>query len=516
MTCAPNSLPKRVILQRLVTGILLLAIWYGCSGSAYSQDHACKVIPAGQESWIRLTEPVATYSSKVGDAVHAILIESPLCGKVAAFSTGIAVEGRITSVRRVGMGFWHESSAVQIEFDRIFADAEPLSVNTRVEEIANARESVKGGVIAGVRSTDTPQKLFTLRLIHLPDWNPESYWIFLVRRAVFPFSPEPEIYLPPGTDLRLKLMAPLRLPDGFVSAPSANARVNGVIDTELREKILSLPSRSLTKKGRRSDIVNLAFIGSAQQLESAFHAAGWADSDSVSAWSVLREMRALTSLNSYSQLPVSNQWLDGNTADLTLQKSFDSYEKREHIRIWNEDSRESNLWASGVIRETGAVWSIRTRRFIHHVDANLDAEREKVVRELTLTGCVAGVYRIPRAEKLDRLKNATGDVLRTDGSIAVIEMKDCEAPPLPAIQAGFMLASRPKSKLARFVRKQALSIHDLWRSNMIYASFDLSRTVIQALHDRHVRLREAQEEREVEEEREAQQQKTMPEPVPTS
>ena len=137
-------------------------------------------------------------------------------------------------------------------------------------------------------------------------------------------------------------------------------------------------------------------------------------------------------------------------------------------------------------------------------------------RDLNLTGGAAAVYPDPRAEKLDQPKNATGDELRTDGSIAVIEMKDCEAPPLPTIQAGFMLASRPKSKLARFVRKQALSVHDLWRSNMIYASFDLSRTVIHALHDRHVRLREAQEEREAEEEREAQQHKTTPEPVPTS
>jgi len=35
----------------------------------------------------------------------------------------------------------------------------------------------------------------TTRLLRLPFWNPESYWIFLLQRAVFPYSPEPEIYL---------------------------------------------------------------------------------------------------------------------------------------------------------------------------------------------------------------------------------------------------------------------------------------------------------------------------------
>jgi hypothetical protein len=165
-----------------------------------------------------------------------------------------------------------------------------------------------------------------------------------------------------------------------------------------------------------------------------------------------------------------------------MEKSFDSYQKREHIRIWNEDGLERDLWVSGAIRETGATWSLRTGRFIHHVDANLDAERDKVVRDLTLSGCVADVHRLQREESPEREKNASGDVLWTDGGIAVIELKDCEAPS-PALTSTDV-PWRPKSRLKRFVRAQALSIHDLWRSNVIYVSFDLSLTVIRSLRNR--------------------------------
>jgi hypothetical protein len=359
-------------------------------------------------------------------------------------------------------------------------------VKARIEEVVDGRESVKKGVIQGVDDNDTPQRVMTTRLLHLPSWNPESYWIFLLRRAVFPFSPEPELYFPPGTDLRLKLAAPLELPVNFrVLAADENSSEEEKIDPGLREKLLALPTRSVTGSGKVSDVVNLAFLGSAEQIEKAFESAGWTYGDSVSTWSVLREMRAMSSLNSYSHLPISRQWLDGEAPDFLFQKSFNSYEKREHIRIWNEDALADGLWASGAIRETSAVWSFRRFKFIHHVDADLAAERDKVVRELTMTGCVAHVQYVERPEGGELVRNASGDTLRSDGDLALVQMKDCEAPVLAIRRGSNTLAARPKSRLKRFIRAQALSIRDLWQSNLIYASFDLSRTVIRSLRNRH-------------------------------
>ena len=60
-------------------------------------------------------------------------------------------------------------------------------------------------MIQGIRSSDTPEGRINSRLRHLPTWNPYSDLGLIVYKATFPIFPEPEIYLPEGTDLRLKL-----------------------------------------------------------------------------------------------------------------------------------------------------------------------------------------------------------------------------------------------------------------------------------------------------------------------
>lgn len=471
--------------------VFLLVFAFTFYAGAKAQDSACQAIPSGQEFWIRLTEPVSTYSSKVGARVAAMLIDSPRCGDAPVFPTGTAVEGRITYVRRVGLGVRHASSAITIVFDQLMVSPQSLSVKAEIEEVANGRERVKDGMIEGVTAKDTPQRLMSTRLLHLPEWNPETYWIFMVRRSLFPFSPEPETFLPAGTDLRLELKAPLPLPADFQSAAEdADADTEATIDEELQAKLLTLPNRSMTGSAKPSDPVNLGFIGSPQQIEEAFRAAGWTYGDSVSTLSVLREMRAVSSLKSYTHLPISKQWLNGEAPDFRFQKSFDSYQKREHIRIWKEDALQDGLWAGGAIRETGAEWSLRKGKFIHHVDGDVDAEREKIVRELRLTGCVAQVSYLRRGQTLESMRAASGDMLQTDGRMAVIELKECAPPNTAAVLAENEIPSRPQSRMARFVRTQALSIHDLWQSNAIYVSFDISRSLILDLKGRRLRRRE--------------------------
>ncbi len=55
-----------------------------------------------------------------------------------------------------------------------------------------------------LRAINAPQGRITSGLIHLPTFNPYTDAGLIVYRAVA-VLPEPEIYLPPGTDLRLRL-----------------------------------------------------------------------------------------------------------------------------------------------------------------------------------------------------------------------------------------------------------------------------------------------------------------------
>ena len=104
--------------RREVAGLfssLVLLLTVGClQGWA-----ACDDVPAGQTLRIRLSQPVSSYSAQPGMPLRGILIESPECDGLPLFPQGTAVEGRVQSVRKVGLGFRHETAVLELEFDLI-------------------------------------------------------------------------------------------------------------------------------------------------------------------------------------------------------------------------------------------------------------------------------------------------------------------------------------------------------------------------------------------------------------
>ena len=92
-------------------------------------------------------------------------------------------------------------------------------------------------------------------------------------------------------------------------------------------------TRTFTSKGKDADVVDVLFVGSREDMDSAFRAAGWLNNDHNSAHSVLRQFQAFLTLSNYPTAPVSTQYLNGRPQDVTWQKSFDSYGKRDHVRL---------------------------------------------------------------------------------------------------------------------------------------------------------------------------------------
>jgi hypothetical protein len=421
--------------------------------------------------------------------VRGFLIESPQCDGLSAFSTGTVVEGHIASVHKVGLGFRHEIATLGIEFDRILPDnAAPIEMLTQVLEVDNAREEVRDGVIRGIRSTNTPQDHLSSRVEYLLMWDPDLYWIVPAYRAVFPVLPEPELYFPSGTDLSLKLSTPL-LVAASVRPAAQNSEFDQTDRDALDERVLSLPERTSTPQGHDADVVNLAFIASREQIEGAFKAAGWKSTDAMSTRTALREISSFLLLRNYPRGPMSQQLLGDHASDFGWQKGLDSIARRDHLRIWSEPETWQGrpVWLSASTREIGASLSLRRRSFIHHVDPSIDVEREKVVRDLTLAGCVEAVHNAPRPGMLPLLENATGGELQTDGAVAVVQLKDCDTLISENDVTFPTLTARPRSKLARYVRTQVLSIRDIWRENAAYGVFDLSRMIVRSVRRSHSR-----------------------------
>lgn len=452
---------------------------------------ACEQVPSGQTFRIRLLQPIATYSSKPGTIVRGFIIESPSCEGSATLPTGTLVEGHIVSVQKVGLGFRHETAKLELEFDSVIQDGVSTKVHTQVLAVDNAREKVKDGVIRGNRSTKTLHGFVGNTFGYVMMWHPETFWVVPAARATFATLPEPELYYPAGTDLVLQFSAPMPLAAGANLAPK-NWKLDPSEMSAFDEQVLSLPERTSTTKGVPADVVNLAFIGSQDQLESAFETAGWLSSDAPSTRNGAHMFTALISSRSYPHGPISEQLFDGRDYDFGWQKGLNCVVRRDHLRVWSNDLtwQGRDVWVGASTRDVGVRFSIWNKELTHRVESDIDVERERVVRDLGLAGCIESVHIAPRPGMPANLANATGDRLHTDGAVAVIELKNCNAPVFAEDSPQSALLVRPSSKLKRYFRAQVLSFRDLWRENAAYNAFDLGRMAVRSWRN-HSAIREA-------------------------
>jgi hypothetical protein len=448
---------------------------------------SCEHVIAGKSFWIRLLDPVASYSSKPGTTVRAVLIQSPECDSRPVFPAGLEVVGTISKIRKVGLGFIHDSAYVEIQFNHLVTAAgQVLPFAAEVVEVDNAREVVRHGVLRGIRATDAPQGRITSGLIHLPTFNPYGDVGLMVYRAVT-MLPEPEIYLPPGTDLRLRLNLPLYVGDQ-PELPNVSFAMDEYERGDVETLLQGQSDRTTTRSGKDSDVVNLLFVGSQDQVEDAFTAAGWRTADANSKNAFFKQFGAFLTLSNYPNLPVSRQLLSGQLQDMAWQKSFNSYGKREHLRLWSQSKKiqGEQAWLSAYTRETGAALSVKYHKFIHHIDRNLDDGINMLVRDLALTGCVESVRQLPRPNSPQTMLNSTGDEMHTDGNLTVVHLKSCAGPVMQYPGNAPLITVRPRNRFVRYLRTQVLLYKsDVIRGNIIYSAFDLSLMSIRSLRHRH-------------------------------
>jgi len=444
---------------------------------------ACDQVPAGQALWIRLTAPVSTYTAKVGDPVHAVLTQELVCDNDVIFPMGTPIEGVVRSKSKVGWGIRHETAALEIEFNRAALAPDAVSFTARVGEVENARESVRNGVIHGIRSTNTFQGSINSRLIHLPTWNPYSDTVLIAYKAVFPIFPEPEIYYPAGTDIRLRTTTEIASTPATIEEPEASPAT--ALEAERLDQVVAhLPVRVTTRKHVDADLLNIVLIGSEEQVRSAFHVAGWHNADPTSKNAWMKNLYALLNNSGYTQQPMMTFLLNDKPEDMNWQKNLNSYGRRDHLRIWHWTSPETNstVWVTSSTRDTGAVLNVKAKGFIHHIAPDIDDERSTVIRDLNFAGCVRSVSYIARPQMPTVARNAIGDVMRTDGDVAVITLQDCTSRNSQPDASADTHSYRPGNYVFRYIRRQILTArNDIWRANVIYAAYDVGRMTFQAL-----------------------------------
>jgi hypothetical protein len=119
----------------------------------------------------------------------------------------------------------------------------------------------------------------------------------------------------------------------------------------------------------------------------------------------------------------------------------------------------------------------------HKIAEDVDRERDKVVNDLVNTSCVDVADDMERLDVPMVTRNATGDPMRTDTRISILQLNACETP-TGVVGADGALPLHG-SKMQRFARREILSFRsDVMRENMYWRSYEGIRMMIDAYRQR--------------------------------
>ncbi|HVW84998.1 MAG TPA: LssY C-terminal domain-containing protein [Bryobacteraceae bacterium] len=380
------------------------------------------VVPAGTEIGIRLTDKIASETTKAGAAVHAIVGAPVAVNGAMVVPAGAQLTGTVKQVRPA-----HEKDLAQVDlaFTEIAAGSYKTTVSAMVSGIDNARETVDDkGVITGIDGSQTFSSRIDQGIAKLEANDKLAGLAGLIQGAKQVLKVEdanPNVDYDAGAELTLKLTQPLDW-RGPTAGPEAKLQPfpNQAALTDLVNR---QPFRTVAEQPPRpSDMTNIMFIGTEADLKAAFEKAGWSSAAKLSAESKLETARALIESRGYKEGPMSVLLLDGQPPAMAYQKGNNTFAQRHHLRIFRrpETFDGKPVWVCSSTHDIGIDFSERDRTFIHKVDSQIDRERAKVVSDLLLTGMVRSLALVDRPGVPTSISNATGDTLETDGRMAVV------------------------------------------------------------------------------------------------
>jgi hypothetical protein len=94
------------------------------------------------------------------------------------------------------------------------------------------------------------------------------------------------------------------------------------------------PTHAAAKDATPSDPTNLLFLGTREEIASAFNEAGWFEADPLTIGSAIQTAQATIRQAGYASAPVSSLMIEGRLPGQVFQKPLDTFAKRHHLRLW--------------------------------------------------------------------------------------------------------------------------------------------------------------------------------------
>ena len=188
--------------------------------------------------------------------------------------------------------------------------------------------------------------------------------------------------------------------------------------------------RARTSDGLLGDPVNLAFMGSGEQIEAALRAAGWTRADDVTLRSSWRIIASTLTRRSYDEAPVSPLFLFGRQQDFAYQQEVDGNPaQRHHVRFWKcpdgwllPGGRRVDWLAAGTF-DTAVGLSLFTLQITHRIDADTDVERNHIVTTVSAADPRVAVDVLRDFSTGYHSRNGGGDSIVTDGDLPIVDVQ---------------------------------------------------------------------------------------------
>src|SRR5271154_4137651 len=188
-----------------------------------------------------------------------------------------------------------------------------------------------------------------------------------------------------------------------------------------------VPRRVGDLQGNPGDMVNFSLIGTQDQVTKAFAAAGWVQVDKTTQDAGLHGLVSTLSHTAYTEMPMSTLYLFGRSQDLSFARAspLEVAAIRHHLRVWKttETVGGEPLWVGSATHDNGFEKDQRNGGITHHIDANVDQERDFLQQSFSGAGVLAGAAYVLPANPLTTAKTATGGGFQSDGRIVVMDLK---------------------------------------------------------------------------------------------
>ncbi len=193
---------------------------------------------------------------------------------------------------------------------------------------------------------------------------------------------------------------------------------------EHQPSLQSAPRITYTANHIPGDPLNIAIYASEEELISAYLKAHFSQASALDLRDDVRIGISVVFDRPDPTAPVSNLFLWNRKQDLAFeQEDGQSADHRHHVRFWKstqtaEDGRP--LWLGSASFDKGSGLSHLTGQITHHIDANIDAERDYDLHSLLEAHQVVKWYQVTGIGPTLNGRNGGGDRYFSDGEMTVI------------------------------------------------------------------------------------------------